>query len=91
MKISIFFRDKIFLGGDRGTIIDFFWYEPQWNPPDQSMLQEGDQCVYFGINEGFCILYYKDIGANENHILHPSHGVFAAGNELVPPEIEPIK
>jgi hypothetical protein len=55
------------------------------------MLQEGDQCVYFGVNEGYCIMAYRNTSSDPHHILHPSNGTFAAGNELVPPEIDPIK
>lgn len=69
--------------------VDFFWYELSWTMPDTSSFREYERC--FATDEGdYCLMFYRGLGAARNYLLHPSPGVFAAGNELVPPEFVPV-
>lgn len=66
--------------------LDFFWYEGEWILPEQSELRPEERCISES-ERSYCLLLYRGLGARQQFLLHPSEGVFAAGNELVPPEI----
>ena len=68
--------------------IDLFWYEPDWIPPEENLLKSGEGCSEIN-QQTYCVTYYKGTGSMKRYILHPSDGIFAAGNQIVPPEIFP--
>ncbi len=63
----------------RPVKIDAFWYEKLWIQPNLSELNDIEGCL----GSKYCLTFYRGYGTgwgSIDYVLHPSSGLFAAGN-----------